>query len=71
LLTAGCLIRKGIMMNDFTLEELTVLVDIFARAAVNSDETLAAELQKRLQNALVERQELESLDFEDCLSCKL
>jgi len=58
-------------MKDFTLDELTVLVDVFARAQINADETLAVDLQKRVQAAFEERQELESLDFEDCLSCKL
>ena len=58
-------------MNDFTLDELTVLVDLCSRAGINADEALAVELQSRLKNAMAERQELESLDFEDCLSCKL
>ncbi|MCJ8298117.1 MAG: hypothetical protein MJK13_04155 [Pseudomonadales bacterium] len=58
-------------MNDFTLDELTVLVDLCSRAGINTDEVLAVELQSRLQIAKAERQELESLDFEDCLSCKL
>ncbi len=58
-------------MNDFTVEELSVLVDLCARAAINTDEELAIELQQRLKNALLERQELAELDFEDCLSCKL
>lgn len=58
-------------MNDFTLEELNVLVDIFARANVKSSEILAIELQNRVTTAQAEREELENLDFEDCLSCKL
>jgi len=58
-------------VNDFTLDELTVLVDICSRAGINADEALAVDLQSRLKNAMAERQELESLDFEDCLSCKL
>ncbi len=58
-------------MNDFTLDELTVLVDLCSRAGINADEALAVDLQSRLKNAMAERQELESLDFEDCLSCKL
>ena len=58
-------------MNDFTLEELSTLVDVFARASIQADEAVASQLQQRLKNALSERQELEDLDFEDCLSCKL
>jgi len=58
-------------VNDFTLDELTVLVDLCSRAGINADEALAVDLQSRLKNAMAERQELESLDFEDCLSCKL
>mgnify|MGYP000471712940 CR=1 FL=1 len=58
-------------MNDFTAQELEVLVDLFKRANISSEETLATELQQRFNTALGERQELEDLDFEDCLSCKL
>ena len=58
-------------MNDFTLDELTVLVDLCSRAGINTGEALALELQSRLKIAMAEREELESLDFEDCLSCKL
>jgi hypothetical protein len=62
---------EGREMNDFTLEELNVLVDVFARASLSNDESLALELKSRVEQAFGERQELESLDFEDCLSCKL
>lgn len=58
-------------MNDFTVDELTLLVDVFARAKLSSNETEAIDLQGRLQQALAARRELEELDFEDCLSCKL
>ncbi|NQZ29818.1 MAG: hypothetical protein HRU06_01020 [Oceanospirillaceae bacterium] len=58
-------------MNDFTLDELTVMVDIFTRAKLASNEALALDLQGRVQQALDARRELEDLDFEDCLSCKL
>jgi hypothetical protein len=58
-------------MNDFTAQELEVLVDLFKRANINSEEALAVELQQRFNTALGERLELEDLDFEDCLSCKL
>jgi hypothetical protein len=58
-------------MNDFTLDELKALADVFNRAAINSNESLANDLHKRIADALEQREELESLDFEDCLSCKL
>ncbi|NRA20426.1 MAG: hypothetical protein HRU05_08105 [Oceanospirillaceae bacterium] len=58
-------------MHDFTLDELAVLVEVFARAKLNDNESLAVDLQGRIQTAFSERQELESLDFDDCLSCKL
>lgn len=58
-------------MNDFTADELSVLVDLLKRAEISSEESLALDLQARFASALTERQELEDLDFEDCLSCKL
>lgn len=58
-------------MNDFTAEELSVLVELLKRANISSEETLANDLQQRFNKALLERQELDDLDFEDCLSCKL
>jgi len=58
-------------MNDFTLDELNALVDICTRANIQDNEVLAKELQTRIAAAQAEREELESLDFEDCLSCKL
>ena len=58
-------------MHDFTLDELAVLVEVFARAKLNDNESLAVDLQWRIQTSFSERHELESLDFDDCLSCKL
>lgn len=60
-------------MNDFTLDELTALVDVFNRANLSEVEAVALDLQKRVSQALEQRQELESLDFDDCLggACKL
>ncbi len=59
-------------MNDFTLEELTALVAIFNRAGeMQSDQE--KDLFDRVSQAFAERQELESMDFDDCLggACKL
>ncbi len=58
-------------MNDFTLDELNALVAVFERAIPS--EGLEAELFGRLQAAQAERQELETMDFDDCLggACKL
>ena len=58
-------------MNDLTLEELTVLLDVFSRASLQSTDTVALQLQQTAEKALQERTELEDLDFEDCISCKL
>ncbi|WP_027858891.1 hypothetical protein [Marinobacterium jannaschii] len=59
-------------MNDFTLEELTALVNVFERAQI-ADDAVEADLFKRITAAHAERQELESMDFDDCLggACKL
>jgi len=59
-------------MNDFTLEELTALVNVFERAQVAED-AMEADLFTRIKAAHAERQELESMDFGDCLggACKL
>lgn len=60
-------------MHDFTLEELEACVAVFNRAGVQQDESTEGVLMKRLNEALAERQELESMDFDDCLggACKL
>lgn len=60
-------------VNDFNLEELELLNKVFDRAAIGVDETAAKALQQRIFEALEQRRELESLDFDDCLGggCKL
>ncbi len=60
-------------MNDFTLDELKALLNVFEKAAVNQQDGLAGELLERLQQSHAAREELESMDFDDCLggACKL
>lgn len=60
-------------MNDFTLDELAALLEVFSKAQVNEQQGIAGELLVRLQQAHTERSELESMDFDDCLggACKL
>jgi len=60
-------------MNDFTLDELNALVAVFERATVNEQDSVEADLFKRLKTAQAEREELEGMDFDDCLggACKL
>ncbi len=60
-------------MNDLTLNELEILVAVFARAGVEENAGDEGELMARIKQAHAERQELESMDFDDCLggACKL
>lgn len=60
-------------MNDFTLDELAALLEVFAKAEVTEQQGVAGELLVRLKKAHEERSELESMDFDDCLggACKL
>ncbi|RVU31401.1 MULTISPECIES: hypothetical protein [Neptunomonas] len=60
-------------MNDFTLDELNALVAICQRADAEQGSAMEQELFTRIQAAQAERQELESMDFDDCLggACKL
>lgn len=60
-------------MNDFTLEELSALLGVFEKAGVGEQDGVAGDLLRRLKEAHGERQELESMDFDDCLggACKL
>lgn len=59
-------------MNDFTLDELNALLAVFARAGEPQSPT-EQELLARISSAQAEREELESMDFDDCLggACKL
>ncbi len=62
-------------MNDFNLQELNTLLDVFAKAGIEKGVGSVEELDlyERLQLAQVERDELENMDFDDCLggACKL
>lgn len=60
-------------MNDFTLDEMTALLSVFEKAAVTEQDGVAGDLLSRLKKAHAEREELESMDFDDCLggACKL
>lgn len=59
-------------MNDFTLDELNALLAVFARAG-EPQSAIEQELLARISSAQAEREELESMDFDDCLggACKL
>lgn len=60
-------------MNDLTLTELAALVAVFDRAEVSDQDQTEQELFARIKQAYIERQELEDMDFDDCLggACKL
>ena len=58
-------------MNDLTLNELNTLVAVFEKASeLNSEEQ---SLFDRIKSAQSEREELENMDFDDCVggACKL
>ncbi len=60
-------------MNEFTLEELNLLLSVFEKAGVSASDSEEGEMLKRLQAAQENRQELDSMEFDDCLggACKL
>lgn len=60
-------------MNDFTLQELETLLSVFAKAGVEESAGSEGEMLTFIRQAHSERQELESMDFDDCLggACKL
>ena len=60
-------------MQELTLEELQTLIGVFHRAGVTPSDNAEGEMLQRLQRALEVRQEIESLEFDDCLggACKL
>jgi hypothetical protein len=60
-------------MKDLTLNELEILLAVFARAGVEDTVGDEGELLAQIKKAHAERQELESMDFDDCLggACKL
>ncbi len=60
-------------MNDLTLSELATLLAVFNRAGTSSLDKAEQEMFARISQAHAEREELESMDFDDCLggACKL
>lgn len=60
-------------MNEFTLDELNLLLSVFAAAGVIEGQGEEGEMLQRLKAAQENRQELEDMQFDDCLggACKL
>lgn len=60
-------------MHELNLEELSALLAVFERAGVAADESTEGQLLNRIRTLHAEREELESMDFDDCLggACKL
>jgi len=59
-------------MHELTLEELTALLKVFERAGQAADD-VEADLLSRIRAQHSEKEELASMDFDDCLggACKL
>lgn len=59
-------------MHELTLEELTALLNVFNRAGASQD-AVEADLLSRIKTQHAEKEELASIDFDDCLggACKL
>ncbi len=60
-------------MNEFTLDELNLLIAVFDKAGITQDSTQEGEMLARLKAAQESRQEIEDMQFDDCLggACKL
>lgn len=60
-------------MNEFTLEELNLLLGVFDKAGIDEAAGDEGDMLKRLKAAQENRQELEDMQFDDCLggACKL
>ncbi|MGY0588406.1 MAG: hypothetical protein ACW7DY_22200 [Paraglaciecola chathamensis] len=60
-------------MNEFNLDELNLLLSVFEKAGISTDQGAEGEMLQRLKTAQETRQELDSMDFDDCLggACKL
>ncbi|MGH1431931.1 MAG: hypothetical protein ACRBB4_12535 [Neptuniibacter sp.] len=60
-------------MNEFTLDELNLLLNVFEKAGVEENQSQEGEMLKRLKVAQESRQEIEDMQFDDCLggACKL
>ncbi len=59
-------------MHELTLEELSALLNVFNRAGASQD-AVEADLLSRIKAQHTEKEELASMDFDDCLggACKL
>ena len=59
-------------MHELTLDELTALLNVFNRAGDTQD-AFESDLLTRLKEHHAEKEELASMDFDDCLggACKL
>ncbi|MGD9858452.1 MAG: hypothetical protein AB7S90_00150 [Marinobacterium sp.] len=59
-------------MHELTLEELSALLNVFNRAGASQD-AVEADLLSRIKAQHAEKEELASMDFDDCLggACKL
>ncbi|MFY0676572.1 MAG: hypothetical protein JXR18_04745 [Neptuniibacter sp.] len=60
-------------MNEFTLDELNLLLTVFEKAGVEENQSQEGEMLKRLKAVQESRQEIEDMQFDDCLggACKL
>ena len=60
-------------MNEFTLEELNLMISVFDKAGIEENSSQEDEMLTRLKAAQESRQEIESMEFDDCLggACKL
>ncbi|MAY43047.1 MULTISPECIES: hypothetical protein [unclassified Neptuniibacter] len=60
-------------MNEFTLDELNLLLSVFEKAGITVENGAEGEMLQRVKAAQENRQELDSMEFDDCLggACKL
>ena len=60
-------------MNEFTLDELNLFLSVFEKAGITVESGAEGEMLQRLKAAQENRQELDSMEFDDCLggACKL
>ncbi|GGB99803.1 hypothetical protein GCM10011352_27540 [Marinobacterium zhoushanense] len=60
-------------MHELNLDELSALLAVFARAGVQDGGDTEGQLLARIRQLHAEREEMESMDFDDCLggACKL
>ncbi|MBV1788954.1 hypothetical protein KQ940_12925 [Marinobacterium sp. D7] len=60
-------------MHELNLEQLSALLAVFTRAGVEADGSTEGQLLAQIRTLHAEREEMESMDFDDCLggACKL